>query len=89
MTLKKALIVGASGGIGQNLVQSLSKLEDWEIVGLSRRKPTFESKAQFISVDLLNQEDVQAKLRELTDSLTSSTPLFMAAPRFQVQSLKI
>ena len=64
---KKALIVGASGGIGQNLAQYLSRLEDWDIMGLSRRTPSFESKAQFISVDLLNIDDVQAKLSGLSD----------------------
>ena len=67
MTNKKALVVGASGGIGQNIIQYLSGLQDWNIVGLSRREPQFESKAQFISVDLLDRSDVDAKLANLTD----------------------
>ncbi|NER81943.1 MAG: SDR family oxidoreductase [Leptolyngbya sp. SIO1D8] len=82
MTHKKALVVGASGGIGQNLIQFLSGLEDWEIVGLSRKIPAIESKAQFISVDLLNREDVQAKLKKLTDITHIFYTAFYGGPTF-------
>lgn len=82
MNHQTALVVGASGGIGQNLIQYLSELEDWEMVGLSRRKPDFRSKAQFISVDLLNQDDVQAKLRELTDITHIFYTAFYGGPTF-------
>ncbi|MFQ4138110.1 SDR family oxidoreductase [Nodosilinea sp. PGN35] len=82
MSQKKALVVGASGGIGQNLIQYLSELGEWEIVGLSRRKPSFKSNAQFISVDLLNQDDVQAKLGELTDITHIFYTAFYGGPTF-------
>lgn len=82
MTKQKALIVGASGGIGQNLVQHLSSLEGYDIVGLSRRTPDFESKAQFISVDLLNIDDVQTKLSELTDITHIFYTAFYGGPTF-------
>lgn len=82
MTHKKALIVGASGGIGQNLVQYLSSLEDWDIVGLSRRTPKLESRAQFISVDLLEIDDVQAKLSELSDITHIFYTAFYGGPTF-------
>lgn len=79
---KKALIAGASGGIGQNLVQYLSASTDWEIVGLSRREPSFESNAQFISVDLLNQNDVKVKLSGLTDVTHIFYTAFYGGPTF-------
>ena len=79
---KKALIAGASGGIGQNLVQSLSASTDWEIVGLSRREPTFESNARFISVDLLDRDDVQTKLGDLTDITHIFYTAFYSGPTF-------
>jgi len=80
--VKKALIAGASGGIGQNLVHYLSGLPDWEIVGLSRREPTFESKAQFISVDLQNRSEVQDKLSSLTDITHIFYTAFYGGPTF-------
>lgn len=43
MAHKKALIVGPFGVIGRNLVHYLSKQQDWDIVGLSRRSPDFAS----------------------------------------------
>ncbi|MBE9108525.1 SDR family oxidoreductase [Nodosilinea sp. LEGE 07298] len=82
MSQKKALVVGASGGIGQNLIQYLSELGEWEIVGLSRRKPSFKSNAHFISVDLLNQDDAQAKLGELTDITHIFYTAFYGGPTF-------
>lgn len=82
MASKTALVVGASGGIGQNLVQYLSKQEDWEIVGLSRRKPNFESNARFVSIDLLEQADVQAKLGALTDITHIFYTAFYGGPTF-------
>jgi nucleoside-diphosphate-sugar epimerase len=67
MNKKQALIVGALGGIGRNLIEYLSSLEDWEIIGLARREPNFESRAKFISVDLLDRDDVQTKLSSLSN----------------------
>ena len=58
MITKKALVVGASGGIGQNLIQYLSGLDDWDIVGLARKEPKVVSRAQFVAVDLLDRDRV-------------------------------
>ncbi|MGD1950060.1 MAG: SDR family oxidoreductase [Leptolyngbyaceae cyanobacterium] len=82
MENKKAIVVGASGGIGQSLIQYLSSLKDWDIIGLSRREPLFESKAQFISVDLLDRSDVSVKLAELTDITHIFYTAFYGGPTF-------
>lgn len=82
MMTKKALIAGASGGIGQNLVQHLSASTNWEVVGLSRRAPTFENNAKFISVDLLNQDDVKNKLSDLTEITYIFYTAFYGGPTF-------
>ncbi len=67
MANKKAVVVGALGVIGRNLVNTLTGLDDWDIVGLSRRAPDFESRAEFISVDLLDRAQAEARLAGLTD----------------------
>lgn len=82
MTTPKALIVGASGGIGQKLVQYLSEQEAWKIVGLSRSQLPLESTAQFIAVDLLNRDDVIAKLEKLTDITHIFYTAFYGGPTF-------
>jgi nucleoside-diphosphate-sugar epimerase len=75
MARKKAVVVGALGVIGRKLVEHLGNLGDWEVVGLSRRAPDFESKARFISVDLLDRTDAESKLGGLDDV----THIFYAA----------
>ena len=40
---KKAVVVGALGVIGRNLVKFLEDKSDWEVVGLSRRSPNFQN----------------------------------------------
>ncbi|WP_394839134.1 SDR family oxidoreductase [Pendulispora rubella] len=63
-----ALVVGAQGVIGGNLIEHLATLEDWEVIGLSRRPATSSRpKVKHISVDLLDPKDCRAKLSELTD----------------------
>ena len=64
---KKALVIGGVGVIGRNLVNLLSGLPEWDIVALSRRSPDFPTRAQFISVDLLDIEQTRGKLTGLTD----------------------
>ena len=73
--MKKALVAGGMGVIGRNLVEHLAGLDDWEVVGLSRRSPDCSSRAQFISVDLLDRSDCERKVSNLTDV----THLFFAA----------
>jgi nucleoside-diphosphate-sugar epimerase len=68
MTSKTAIVVGAAGVTGRNLVRHLDTLPDWRTIGLSRRAPDFPTKARFISVDLLDRADADAKLAGLTDA---------------------
>lgn len=72
---KVAAVVGAQGVIGRNLVRHLQSLGDWEIVGLSRRPAAHEERVRHISVDLLDAQDAEAKLRCLSDV----THIFYAA----------
>lgn len=80
MAKKKAVVVGALGVIGRKLVEHLGTLGDWEIVGLSRRAPDFDSGARFISVDLLDRADAEAKLGGLDDVTHIFYAAFQARP---------
>jgi nucleoside-diphosphate-sugar epimerase len=63
-----AVVVGAAGVTGRNLVRHLDTLPDWQTIGLSRRVPDFDTKARFLSVDLLDRADAQSKLSALVDA---------------------
>lgn len=73
--MKTALVAGAQGVIGRNLVDYLQTKNDWKIIGLSRRGGPSQDKLRHITVDLLDQKDVEAKLGALTDL----THIFYAA----------
>jgi nucleoside-diphosphate-sugar epimerase len=75
ITPKVALVVGAQGIIGRNLVDHLATLADWEVIGLSRRGGQASSRVRHLAVDLLDAADCQVKLRDLTHV----THLFYAA----------
>ncbi len=62
---KVALVVGAQGVIGRNLVDHLAALGDWDIVGLSRRGGETAGRVRHIAVDLLDAGDCRSKLSEL------------------------
>jgi nucleoside-diphosphate-sugar epimerase len=74
-TRKVALVVGAQGVIGGNLVAHLKELGNWDIVGLSRRGGEDSGPVRHISVDLLDRQDSAAKLARLNDV----THIFYAA----------
>ena len=80
MSKKKAVVVGGLGVIGRNLVKELDQRPDWDVVGLSRREPDFESDAEFISVDLLDRADAEQKLAHLTDVTHIFYAAFQARP---------
>jgi nucleoside-diphosphate-sugar epimerase len=65
MARKQAVIVGGMGVIGRNLLHYLERHTDWELLGLARREPDFETRARFISVDLLDRAAAEAALGEL------------------------
>jgi len=67
MANMKAMVVGGRGMTGSNIIKALEAAGGWDIIGLGRGKPAFETKAEFISVDLLNPADAEAKLSGLTD----------------------
>lgn len=70
-----ALVVGANGVIGSNLISYLEELGNWSIIGLSRRGGESTAKTQYLSVDLLDADDCNYKLK----SLTRVTHIFYAA----------
>jgi nucleoside-diphosphate-sugar epimerase len=73
--IKTALIVGANGVIGTNLISHLSTLHDWNIIGLSRRGGTSSANVTYISVDLLDKADTFKQL----GSLSAVTHIFYMA----------
>ncbi len=72
---KVALVVGANGVIGGNLVRHLAGLGDWEVIGLSRRGGQDAGCVRYVAVDLLDAEDSRVKL----SSLSGVTHIFYAA----------
>jgi nucleoside-diphosphate-sugar epimerase len=72
---KVALVVGANGVIGRNLVEHLVTLPDWEVIGLSRRGGDDTDRVRHVAADLLDPQDTRAKL----GGLTHITHLFYAA----------
>lgn len=59
---KTALVVGATGVVGRNLLKHLLTLEDWDVIAVSRRTPDVTGDYRHISVDLLDQDDCREKL---------------------------
>ncbi|MGZ5708312.1 MAG: SDR family oxidoreductase [Burkholderiales bacterium] len=75
MTKRKALIAGATGVVGRNLLRHLLRTGEWEVVALSRRTPDIEGAYAHIGVDLMNAAECKAKLGRLSDV----THIFFAA----------
>lgn len=73
--MKSAVVVGAQGVIGRYIVEKLSSLPDWQVVGLSRRRGTDGPRQRHIPVDLLDLAEAPARLSGLTDA----THIFYAA----------
>lgn len=59
---KVALVVGAQGVIGRNLVDYLLAEGSWDIIGLARRGGETGQRIRYIQVDLLNPDDCRRKL---------------------------
>lgn len=72
---KVALVVGANGVIGRNLIDHLLTLPEWDVIGISRRGGESNDQVRYVSVDLLNIEDTRQKL----SGLTEVTHIFYAA----------
>lgn len=72
---RKAVVVGALGVIGRYIVERLEAEGGWEIVGLSRRPAPDRPGVRHVSVDLLNEDDVAAKM----GACEGATHVFYAA----------
>ncbi|CAH0233706.1 SDR family oxidoreductase [Rhodococcus fascians] len=73
--MKTAVVVGANGVIGGNLVEHLQRTGDWNIIGLSRRGGIDCERVRHIAVDLLDGDETRRRLSHLTDV----THIFYAA----------
>ncbi|MBY4228963.1 SDR family oxidoreductase [Rhodococcus fascians] len=73
--MKTAVVVGANGVIGGNLVEHLQRTGDWNIIGLSRRGGIDSERVRHIAVDLLDGDETRRRLSHLTDV----THIFYAA----------
>jgi nucleoside-diphosphate-sugar epimerase len=62
-----ALVVGARGVIGGNLVRHLQDQDGWQVIGLSRRGGESTGTVRHVSVDLLDDADVRRALADLTE----------------------
>ena len=80
MADRKAVIVGGLGVIGRNLLHHLEATAGWRVVGLSRRRPDFETTAKFITVDLLDRGQTFERLRHLDDATHVFYCAFQARP---------
>jgi nucleoside-diphosphate-sugar epimerase len=60
-----ALVVGAQGIIGQSIVQHLATLDDWEVIGVARRRGEDGARSRHVSVDLLDLDATRRALGEL------------------------
>ncbi|WP_146651161.1 SDR family oxidoreductase [Labilithrix luteola] len=64
---KVALVIGAQGVIGRNLVDHLASLDDWKVIGVSRRESSSTGRVFHVSADLLDANDTRRKLGALGD----------------------
>jgi nucleoside-diphosphate-sugar epimerase len=71
----KAAVVGALGVIGRYIVERLVEEGDWQVIGVSRRKEPDKPHYRHVAVDLLDAEDTERKLADLTNV----THIFYAA----------
>lgn len=62
---KKIMIVGALGAVGRSALEHFESLPEWEIVGVSRRTPDFETRAEWVSVDLRDNADCATKFSQI------------------------
>lgn len=65
-TMYTALVVGANGVIGTNLIDHLLSLGNWQVIGLSRKGGIDRPGLQHLSVDLLDAAGSKAALAQLT-----------------------
>jgi len=74
-TVRTILVTGAQGVSGRAVVEHYSRLPETMVYGLSRRESHSGGNVRNISVDLLNADDIRAKL----DPIPEITHLFFGA----------
>ncbi|MEK8226950.1 NAD-dependent epimerase/dehydratase family protein [Oerskovia sp. M15] len=67
MSGRTALVVGARGVIGGNLIEHLESVGGWDVVGLSRRGGQDRGVVRHVAVDLLDREQTSRSLAGLDD----------------------
>ena len=75
MSQKTALIAGATGVVGRNLLAHLEVNPDWNVIAVSRRQPDAPGRYTHIAIDLLNPQDCSNKAH----LLSAVTHVFHAA----------
>ena len=61
MNEKTALIAGATGVVGRNILAHLSMQTDWKLIAISRKKPDVPGNYTHIAIDLLDPHDCRSK----------------------------
>ena len=67
MAKKKVLVAGASGLVGFAAVKHFAQLEDWDVVGVSRRIPDGLEGVTIVSVDLQNKAQCAEVFGQMSD----------------------
>ena len=75
--VKTAIVIGALGVIGRYIVDKLSALPDWRVVGLSRRRGEDRERVRYVPVDLLKPPFTIEGAEEATHVFYAA---FQAAP---------
>jgi nucleoside-diphosphate-sugar epimerase len=65
--MRKAIVAGATGVTGGYLMQHLISSDEWEVIGISRRKPDLDGRYDHVALDLLNASECRAKLASIDD----------------------
>ncbi|RKD75936.1 nucleoside-diphosphate-sugar epimerase [Sinobaca qinghaiensis] len=87
--MKRAIVAGASGIIGSHIIQELEQLEDWEVIGISRRKPFKSEIAEYISMDLTNFDETKEKVKELGNITHVFYAAYQDFPPFSKEQIDI
>ena len=72
---KTALIFGATGVSGRAILEHLDGRDDWDVIGVSRSAPYFETSARFVHADLADE----ASCREALAGCSDVTHVFYTA----------
>jgi nucleoside-diphosphate-sugar epimerase len=66
-TRKTALVAGATGVVGRNLLRQLVSKPEWDVIAVSRRAPDVEGDYRHIAANLLDPADVGKRLGQLRE----------------------